>query len=276
MKVQCNHCSTILKIDHSKFTTSQLLIACPNCQAKMRVQPSAIQKDLLSENISNDKPQLLLLPEQESFIDKFLSSKFSKSRFHIFLLAGASLLFLIISFYTHKEDSAGTIFFMLGLNFILALPLTVAIAFVFSYIYRLSKSKQGISFKPIYFFSTVLVILITLIPRSPNSPSKQSTSTYSEKTYVCPHCKGSGERINMLTYKLGQCASCAGTGRINQFQHDHYSNDNENNENLFTCPRCGGTGNQTNMDGSGMSQSTCILCQGSGKVNQRIYEHFDN
>ncbi len=116
-----------------------------------------------------------------------------------------------------------------------------------------------------------------------SSPSNSSTDDiYStDNSYTCPHCDGTGKRINQLSGTYGTCSSCSGTGKVNKYKHDHYVKEystpplDNNSDYTYPCPRCGGLGNQTDFSGDGMSQTTCSLCQGKGKVNQWTYEHFD-
>jgi len=44
------------------------------------------------------------------------------------------------------------------------------------------------------------------------------------KTVFCPHCNGTGQRINNLTGENGKCSSCGGSGMVSKWQSDHYIN----------------------------------------------------
>ncbi len=57
------------------------------------------------------------------------------------------------------------------------------------------------------------------VGNSNNSSSTQSSSV----THDCPHCHGSGQRINNVTGIFGSCSSCGGTGKVSQEQYDRLS-----------------------------------------------------
>lgn len=138
------------------------------------------------------------------------------------------------------------------------------------------------------FFLCFLVLYLIGCNESPVERNSESTeipaaeNSTSNQTYTCVHCDGTGKRVNQLTGVYGKCASCDDTGKVDQFKHDHFVKEHESStnaiqsENIYPCPRCGGAGLQTNITDSGMSQITCMLCQGTGKVNQWTYENFNN
>lgn len=65
---------------------------------------------------------------------------------------------------------------------------------------------------------------------SSSSSSNSSSSTpNSESTiqigtgYDCPHCFGTGQRVNNITGIRGECSSCGGKGTVSKEQYDHLS-----------------------------------------------------
>lgn len=159
---------------------------------------------------------------------------------------------------------------------------------------RTFKAKPSFKFNSLLKYSVVAILFVGLLKFCNsidlNSKSNYSTPTNSsaddiyskDNSYTCPHCDGTGKRVNGVTGVYGSCSTCNGTGKVNKWGHDHYVKEystpsiNSNSDNSYTCPRCGGLGQQTDITGDGMSQTTCSLCGGSGKVNQWTYEHFDN
>jgi len=133
-----------------------------------------------------------------------------------------------------------------------------------------------------------LVLYLIGCQVSPNEKKSETTeipateNSAANETYTCVHCDGTGKRVNQLTGTYGKCASCDGTGKVNQYKHDHSVKQHEpsanstQSDNTYNCPRCGGAGLQTNITDSGMEQSNCTLCQGTGKVNQWTYENINN
>lgn len=101
-----------------------------------------------------------------------------------------------------------------------------------------------------------------------------------QDSFPCVHCNGMGNRMNQLTGEFGICASCSGTGKVDQFRNDQnvkeYSAESVSVtlENNYTCPRCGGLGLETTITDYGMNQTQCVICNGSGKVNEWIYENY--
>lgn len=160
-------------------------------------------------------------------------------------------------------------------------------------LFKIFKDKPSIKFNSLLKYSVVVILFIGLF-KFCNSNSWNSKSNYStpanssaddiystDNSYTCPHCDGAGKRTNQLSGTYGTCSSCNGTGKVNKYKHDHYVKEystpsiNNNSDNTYLCPRCGGLGRQTEITENGMSQPTCSLCGGSGKVNQWTYENFN-
>lgn len=126
---------------------------------------------------------------------------------------------------------------------------------------------------------------------TPDNSSKEDDIYSTDNSFTCPHCDGTGKRVNGLTGEYGSCSSCSGLGKVNKWKHDHYVknysgssvNNNSVDENSiystdysYNCPHCGGSGRENNFTGvmeQQIIQTTCPLCFGKGKVNKYFYEN---
>jgi len=86
--------------------------------------------------------------------------------------------------------------------------------------------------KKILFGFAILIISSLLVfqvgcsgKKSNNKSSSDSkvTTESSQSSYDCPHCNGSGERINNVTGEYTTCSSCGGDGKVTKEQYDHLS-----------------------------------------------------
>lgn len=60
-----------------------------------------------------------------------------------------------------------------------------------------------------------------------NTASDSETKTEQTITvgsnYDCPHCYGTGQRVNNVTGIKGKCSSCGGDGEVTKDQYDRLS-----------------------------------------------------
>ncbi|MBK7970931.1 MAG: hypothetical protein IPK08_19545 [Bacteroidetes bacterium] len=127
-----------------------------------------------------------------------------------------------------------------------------------------------------------ILILLGCHSGSIDSHSENSKQAATQETYVCDHCYGTGYRVNQLTGEYGDCSTCNGTGNVDKYNHERLVMEHEPlkttipSQNTYQCPNCGGAGLQTNITETGLSQSSCTLCKGTGKVDQWTYENINN
>ena len=77
------------------------------------------------------------------------------------------------------------------------------------------------------FFVSCLSLFQIGCSNSKKSEKKSSeTESRSESTpssYDCPHCNGTGERMNTVTGEYTSCSSCGGDGKVTKEQYDRLS-----------------------------------------------------
>lgn len=60
-----------------------------------------------------------------------------------------------------------------------------------------------------------------------NTDSSSETKTEQTITigsnYDCPHCYGTGQRVNNVTGIKGKCSSCGGDGQVSKDEYGHLS-----------------------------------------------------
>lgn len=58
---------------------------------------------------------------------------------------------------------------------------------------------------------------------SSNSETKTEQTITIGSNYDCPHCYGTGQRVNNVTGIKGKCSSCGGDGEVSKDEYDHLS-----------------------------------------------------
>ena len=184
-------------------------------------------------------------------------------------------------------NDSGHLYFLLSFTFFISVVCSwfyLRIYFDISPWFYNKEKKSKIGFK--YAFLLCYVIVSWLLIIDNELSETRSLSFTNAKNYSCAHCDGIGERINQLTGKYGKCGTCKGTNQVSKQESGQYikeysnsndpilNNSNVNSENAYPCPECSGLGLSTDVSENGMSQSQCVLCNGSGKVNQGVYESY--
>ena len=89
-----------------------------------------------------------------------------------------------------------------------------------------SIKRNGDKIKWFRYGAGTFLMFFTLLMWSNNnykSPYRKSAKIYSSSSYSCPHCDGSGNRINNLTGQYGDCSSCGGDGKVTEEQYNRLS-----------------------------------------------------
>lgn len=199
------------------------------------------------------------------------------------LVTVLSLMGLFLNSYNRNHPFTA-LFTILTLSLFVGWLMMLIYYFVCSKFYN-KENRLQIKFKHTFMIAIILVSVQYIIDtygareNTDQSSSVETSHNSNAKIQDCPHCGGTGQRMNQITGTFGKCASCKGSGKVSQWQSDHYTNDNSpasdgQSDLLYTCPKCAGLGQQTDVSGDGMGQTSCDLCQGRGKVNQWTYENF--
>lgn len=56
-----------------------------------------------------------------------------------------------------------------------------------------------------------------------SSSETEASSESTQSSYDCPHCNGTGERMNTITGEYTSCSSCGGDGKVTKEQYDRLS-----------------------------------------------------
>lgn len=78
----------------------------------------------------------------------------------------------------------------------------------------------------IIFVSCLSLMQIGCSNKKTSEKSSTDTEVSSESTsssYDCPHCNGTGERMNTITGEYTSCSSCGGDGKVTKEQYDRLS-----------------------------------------------------
>ncbi len=159
--------------------------------------------------MENEQP----MPEQNLNLFQILKLVYSKNQY-LFLAINVVCLYVIFFLFEESKGGFGfkTAVFLFGI---------LLGGYIGKYIVSQSSKENDVLVTGFRKGAAICLILVTFSAYSKkvdSIPSSSSTTEQSDSqessSEVCPHCNGSGERVNNVSGVYGMCSSCQGKGIV--------------------------------------------------------------